>query len=215
MSESLILPSEIKLFPIRGCILPPGEHLPLNVFEPRYLNMVDDALASDRIIGVIQPAPGGTPDKPALHGVGGAGRIVSHQETSDGRYLMVLEGLTRFALEAELDRQTPYRVARVDYRPFTQDLVEVHMPPAIEVTGLIERLRAYFDLVGIETDWPALEKAPLSLVINKTAMAAPFDPNDKQSLLEAVSIPHRAEILDRLMQDSLDEAASGSQGWTP
>jgi len=215
MSESVILPSELKLFPIRGCILPPGEHLPLNVFEPRYLNMVDDALASDRIIGVIQPATGGTPDKPALQAVGGAGRIVSHQETSDGRYLMVLEGLTRFAVEAELDRQTPYRVARVDYRPYTQDLVEVHMPPALEVKGLLDRLHAYFDLVGIETDWPALEKAPLSLVINKTAMAAPFDAEAKQSLLEASSIPHRAEILDRLMQHSLDEAASGSQGWTP
>lgn len=215
MSESLILPSDIKLFPIRGCILPPGEHLPLNVFEPRYLNMVDDALSSDGIIGVIQPAPGGTPEKPALQGVGGAGRIVSHQETSDGRYLMVLEGLTRFAVETELDLQTPYRVARADYRPFTQDLVEVHMPPVIDVQGLIERLHAYFDLVGIETDWPALEKAPLSLVINKTAMAAPFEPDAKQQLLEASSIPHRAEILDRLMQDSLDEAASGSQGWTP
>ena len=215
MSESLILPSEIKLFPIRGCILPPGEHLPLNVFEPRYLNMVDDALASDGIIGVIQPGAGGPPEKPDLQGVGGAGRIVSHQETSDGRYLMVLEGLTRFAIEAELDRQTPYRVARVDYRPFTQDLVEVHMPPVIEVSGLIERLRAYFALVGIETDWPALEQAPLSLVINKTAMAAPFDALAKQRLLEATSIPHRAEILDGLMQDSLDAASSGSEGWTP
>jgi Lon protease-like protein len=215
MSESLILPSEIKLFPIRGCILPPGEHLPLNVFEPRYLNMVDDALASDRIIGVIQPASGGTPEKPGLQRVGGAGRIVSHQETSDGRYLMVLEGVTRFALEAELDRQTPYRVARADYRPFTQDLVDVHMPPAIEVKGLIDRLHAYFDLVGIETDWPALEKAPLSLVINKTAMAAPFAADAKQSLLEANSIPQRAEILDRLMRESLEQAQSGSQGWTP
>tara|TARA_Y100001001_G_scaffold120608_2_gene118691 strand:- start:5981 stop:6628 length:648 start_codon:yes stop_codon:yes gene_type:complete len=215
MSESLILPSAIKLFPIRGCILPPGEHLLLNVFEPRYLNMVDDALASDGIIGVIQPATGGTPEKPALQPVGGAGRIVSHQETADGRYLMVLEGLTRFAVEAELEQQTPYRVAQADYRPFTQDLVEVHMPPAIDVQGLIERLRAYFDLVGIETDWPALEKAPLSLVINKTAMAAPFDAESKQRLLEASSIPHRAEILDRLMQNSLDEAASGSRGWTP
>lgn len=215
MSESLILPSEIKLFPIRGCILPPGEHLPLNVFEPRYLNMVDDALRSDRIIGVIQPAQGGSPEKPDLQGVGAAGRIVSHQETPDGRYLMVLEGVTRFAIETELDLQTPYRVARVDYRPFTQDLVEIHMAPAIESAGLIERLRAYFDLVGIETDWPALEQAPLSLVINKTAMAAPFEPQDKQRLLEATSIPHRADVLDRLMQQSLDAAQSGSSGWTP
>ena len=212
MSQIINPPSEIKLFPIRGCILPPGEHLPLNVFEPRYLNMVDDALAGDGFIGVIQPTPGGQSDKPTLERIGGAGRIVSHQETSDGRYLMVLEGVMRFAIEEELDVRKPYRVARADYRPFTQDLVEAHLTPMIEVAGLLDRLHAYFDLVGIETDWPALEQAPLSLVINKTAMAAPFDPAAKQRLLEASSIPQRAELLDSLMQDSLSQASSGSAG---
>lgn len=212
MSQIINPPSEIKLFPIRGCILPPGEHLPLNVFEPRYLNMVDDALAGDGFIGVIQPTPGGQSDKPALERIGGAGRIVSHQETSDGRYLMVLEGVMRFAVDEELDLRTPYRVARADYRPFTQDLVEAHLTPMIEVAGLLDRLHAYFDLVGIETDWPALEQAPLSLVINKTAMAAPFNPAAKQRLLEANSIPQRAELLDALMQDSLSQASSGSEG---
>ena len=91
MTEDVEPPRAVKLFPIRGCILPPGQHLPLNVFEPRYLNMVDDAMASDRYLGMIQPRQGGTTDKPALHRIGTAGRIVSHRETEDGRYLIVLE----------------------------------------------------------------------------------------------------------------------------
>jgi len=203
MTDALEPPSEIKLFPIRGCILPPGDYLPLNVFEPRYLNMVDDALASDQYLAMIQPDGGGTPDRPSLSGVGTAGRIVNHTETDDGRYLIVLEGVMRFQLTEEVDRQTPYRVARADYRAFSNDLMDPSADLETPRAPFMARLKAYFERVGLEADWSSLDEAPLGLIVNKTAMAAPFGPSDKQALLEAATLNARAQVLDTLMQAAL------------
>lgn len=206
MTEGVEPPSELPLFPIRGCILPPGEHLPLNVFEPRYLNMIDDAMAGDRHIGMIQPGDGGTKDKPGLERVGTAGRIVSHSETEDGRYLIVLAGVMRFTVSAELDRLTPYRMARADYRGFEHDMEPRPLTDNAGRKAFLTRLRRFFDLAGLEADWDSIERAPLNAVVDKVAMAAPFDPDAKQALLTAPTSVDRAERLSAFMDAALDAA---------
>jgi hypothetical protein len=206
MTEGMEPPGEVALFPIRGCILPPGEHLPLNVFEPRYLNMIDDALAGDHHIAVIQPADGGPKDRPGLERVGTLGRIVSHSETEDGRYLIVLAGVMRFTLAAELDRMTPYRMARVDYRGFEDDLEPRPLTDDAGRADFFGRLRRFFQLAGLEADWDSIERAPLNAVVDKVAMAAPFDADAKQALLTAPTPLDRAERLSAYMDAALDAA---------
>jgi len=206
MTEGVEPPGEMPLFPIRGCILPPGEHLPLNVFEPRYLNMIDDAMAGDRYIGMIQPAEGGTAEFPALERVGTAGRIVSHSETEDGRYLLVLAGVMRFRIGEELKRLTPYRMARVDYRGFERDLDPQPLANGEAQARFLSRLRRFFALTGLEADWDSLERAPLNAVVDKVAMAAPFDADAKQALLTAPTPADRAERLSAFMDAALDAA---------
>ncbi|MEQ8404579.1 MAG: LON peptidase substrate-binding domain-containing protein [Oceanicaulis sp.] len=206
MTDGVEPPGELALFPIRGCILPPGEHLPLNVFEPRYLNMIDDAMAGDRYLGMIQPADGGTPDLPALERVGTAGRIVSHSETEDGRYLIVVSGVMRFTMTEELNRLTPYRVAKADYRGFERDLDPQPLSGGEAKDQFLSRLRRFFTLTGLEADWDSLERAPLNAVVDKVAMAAPFDPDAKQALLTAPTPADRAERLSAFMDAALDSA---------
>lgn len=209
MTEGVEPPGELPLFPIRGCILPPGEHLPLNVFEPRYLNMVDDAMNADRYIGMVQPRGDGPPDKPRLEAVGTAGRIVSHNETEDGRYLIVLSGVIRFHLAEELARPAPYRIARADYAAFEHDLTPDPLNEAIDRESFLGTLRAFFDATGIEADWPSVERAPLGAVVDKVAMAAPFDSDAKQSLLTAPTGSDRARALAALMRDALAAPGAG------
>lgn len=208
MTEGVEPPGEIALFPIRGCILPPGEHLPLNVFEPRYLNMIDDAMAGDRHIAIIQPTHGGAPEKPALEAVGTAGRIVSHSETQDGRYLIVLFGVMRFKLAGEIERQTPYRLGRTDYRGFEGDLDPNPLTDDAARARFLSRLKRFFNLTGLEADWDSLERAPLGAVVDKVAMAAPFDPDAKQALLIAPTPADRAERLSAFMDAALDAGPS-------
>lgn len=210
MSEGVEPPGEMPLFPIRGCILPPGEHLPLNVFEPRYLNMVDDAMHGDRHIAMIQPCDGGTREAPALERIGTAGRIVSHSETEDGRYLIVLQGVMRFRLIDKVDRQTPYRMGRADYRGFEHDLEPEPLDGDGDRDGFLSVLKDFFTLTGIEADWDSIERAPLSAVVDKVAMVAPFDAGAKQSLLEARTRSKRAERMTAYMTGAIK--ASGSAG---
>ncbi|PWE18143.1 peptidase S16 [Marinicauda salina] len=202
-------PREIPLFPIRGCILPPGEHLPLNVFEPRYLNMVDDARAGVGVIGVIQPRDEGPKARPALEPVGCVGRIASYEETDDGRYLIVLAGLARFRVIEELDTATPYRVARVDYAEFEDDLRPRPLADPADRTAFLALLRRFFEQEGMEADWPSIDQAPLNAVVNKVAMAVPFEPAAKQALLEAAGGAERAEALSALMSAALDAESDG------
>ena len=206
MTEGVEPPGELPLFPIRSCILPPGEHLPLNVFEPRYLNMIDDAMAGDRHIGVIQPTEQGPRERPALERVGTAGRIVSHSETEDGRYLIVLAGVMRFSVSEELDPKTPYRMARADYRGFEHDLEPRPLTGDDHRAAFLTRLRRFFDLTGLEADWESIERAPLGAVVDKVAMAAPFDADAKQALLTAPTPADRAERLSAFMDAALDSA---------
>lgn len=203
------LPQVIPVFPLPGAILLPRGQLPLNIFEPRYLNMIDDAMAGDRIIGMIQPRPG----SPGLSPIGCAGRITSYAETSDGRYLITLTGCARFHLASELPARTPYRQVRADYFPFEADLAA---PPVDDVgldrEPLLDALRAYLETRGLDIDWDTAETAPPEALINSLSMALPFEPSEKQALLEAGSLTDRSTVLTALM--TIDAAESGD-GDTP
>ena len=194
------LPQVIPVFPLSGILLLPRGQLPLNIFEPRYLNMVDDAMAGDRIIGMIQPS-GGLARLPTLSPVGCAGRITSFNETSDGRYLITLTGVSRFRIAGELPVQTPYRQVRASFAEWEADLTA---PPAgegnLDREGLLDALKAYLETRGLDIDWDTAETAPPEALVNSLAMALPFDPPEKQALLEAADLDHRAEVLTALMQ---------------
>jgi Lon protease-like protein len=192
------LPAVLPVFPLDGVLLPPRGILPLNIFEPRYLNMIDDALAADRIIGIVQSVAGGDRARPRLMAVGGAGRITSFAETQDGRYLITLTGLCRFRLGDELQLQTPYRQVRADFSVFAADLQE---PSEDEVDRqpLVEVLKRYLGGRDMELDWSAALAAPTEMLINSLAMALPFEPGEKQALLEAVDLEDRLRVLTALL----------------
>ena len=193
------LPQVIPVFPLSGVILLARGQLPLNVFEPRYLNMVDDAMAGDRVIGLIQPI-GGLGVQPPLARVGCAGRITSFNETSDGRYLITLTGICRFNVTGELQVKTPYRQVRADFAPFEADL---HAPdPAADFDrhGFLDALRPYLEHRGLNVDWDTAEAAPQEALINSLAMALPFEAPEKQALLEAQTLDARAAALTALLR---------------
>lgn len=208
MTQGLKPPAHLPLFPIRGCILLPGEHLPLNVFEPRYLNMVDDAMAGDRFIGIIQSAESSVPEKPALETVGCAGLIASHSETEDGRYLLVLQGVVRFDLRGELEEPAPYRTGRADYARFAGDLTPQALSPQINRAAFLGLLKRFFSHAGLEADWDSLSEAPLSTIADKVAMAAPFDAAGKQALLEVPEATARIRTLSAMMSLALDHSGN-------
>ena len=201
------LPQVIPVFPLPGAILLPRGQLPLNIFEPRYLNMIDDAMAGDRIIGMVQPQ-GGPQSLPGLSSIGCAGRITSFAETSDGRYLITLTGCARFRVNREISTQTPYRQIRAEFAPFEADL----SAPAVDGVGLdrdslLDALRAYLEARGLDIDWDTAETAPPEALINSLSMALPFDPPEKQALLEAVSLTDRSDVLTALL--TIDAAGDG------
>lgn len=206
------LPQIIPVFPLPGLLLLPRGQMPLNIFEPRYLNMIDDAMAGDRIIGIIQPL-GGPGHEPILSPIGCAGRITSFNETSDGRYLITLTGVARFRITSELHAQTPYRQVRAAYEAWEGDLVA---PPAgeggLDREGLLDALRAFLETRGLDIDWDMAETAPPEALINSLAMALPFEPSEKQALLEAPDLDDRAEVLTALMRIG---AAGDGEGETP
>ncbi|ATC23129.1 peptidase S16 [Caulobacter vibrioides] len=205
------LPLVIPVFPLDGALLLPGGQLPLNIFEPRYLNMLDDAMSGERMIGMIQtrPSPGGKgdPQRPALAPVGCAGRVTSFAETSDGRYLITLTGVCRFRTGEELPVRTPYRQVRADFAPYQADLREdaAGTRTASEIDRLMIALRRYLDHRGLAIDWSDAEAAPSDALINSLAMALPFDPMEKQALLEAETIFERKATLTALLE--IDAAA--------
>lgn len=198
-------PSRIPIFPLGGAVLLPVCDLPLNIFEPRYLNMIDDALKGDRLIGMIQPD-----DKQVsgLASVGGLGRIIQFSETDDGRYLVVLKGLRRFRVQDLPDVATPYRQADINYDGFGED-PDLHAArqtsEALSESGRSDRaaltvaMKALAKTVGVEVDWPALSEIPLPILINQAAMISPFSAPDKQSLLEAETSDERRRLLIGLM----------------
>jgi len=204
------LPLVIPVFPLDGALLLPGGQLPLNIFEPRYLNMLDDAMSGERIIGMIQTRPHQSADTqtPALAPVGCAGRVTSFAETSDGRYLITLTGVCRFRAGEELPVRTPYRQVRADFAPYEPDLREdaAGARTAADIDRLLTALRRYLDHRGLAIDWGDAESAPSDALINSLAMALPFDPLEKQALLEAETIFERKATLTALLE--IDAAAT-------
>ena len=195
------LPQLIPIFPLDGALLLPRGQLPLNIFEPRYLNMIDDAMAGERIIGMIQTRAGGDKANPALAAVGCAGRITSYAETSDGRYLLTLTGVCRFRRAAEPNAQTPYRQVRADYAAFETDLDQEDEAGLEAGRGeLLAGLKAYLEGRGLEIDWSQAREAPMEALINSLSMALPFEPAEKQALLEALRVEDRRGALVALLQ---------------
>ena len=192
------MPGVIAVFPLPGALLLPHGHMPLNIFEPRYLAMVDDALRDGhRLIGMIQPdaAQQGATDKPALFKIGCAGRITQLAESGDGRYLLELTGVARFHVEQELPVKTLYRQCRVTYAPFADDFVARKGETAVDREAVLGALRDFMKANNLEADWEGIDKAPNEALVNALAMMSPYGPAEKQALLEAPDLKTRAEIL--------------------
>ena len=202
------LPQVIPVFPLDGALLLPGGDLPLQIFEPRYLNMVDDVMAGDRIIGMIQSRPGGDRERPALSAIGCAGRITSYAETSDGRYLITLTGICRFEAGEEMTVRMPYRQLRARYDRFERDLSdgEAAVAPEAERARFAKALKAYLNHRQLDIDWETASTAPLEALVNSLAMGLPFEPAEKQALLEAPDLAGRFEALSTLLEiDALED----------
>jgi len=196
------LPGTLPLFPLSGVMLLPRGALPLNVFEPRYLEMVDHALAGNRLIGMIQPSESEeTVLKPKLMGVGCAGRIVSFQETDDNRYLITLAGVCRFRLTDEVDSGAAWRAGACDFAPFAGDLAETAHDD-FPRDRLLSALKAYLSSRDMKADWNSVMTAPSEALVNALSMMCPFDPAEKQALLEAPSLAERVSTLVALLEMS-------------
>jgi Lon protease-like protein len=196
------LPQLIPVFPLDGALLLPGGELPLQIFEPRYLNMVDDAMAGDRVIGMVQTRAGGDRARPNLSSVGCLGRITSFAETSDGRYLITLTGLCRFETGEELDLRLPYRQVRASYDRFAADLADDEQARVSEVSrGRFARaLKQYLNRRDLDIDWDTAKAAPLEALVNSLCMGLPFEPSEKQAFLEAPDLAGRFEVLTTLLE---------------
>jgi Lon protease-like protein len=201
------LPAVIPVFPLDGALLLPGGVLPLQIFEPRYQNMVDDVMRGHRIIGMVQTGEGGTRRAPALLAVGCAGRITSYSETGDGKYLIALTGVSRFGLVEELDTRTPYRQVQADFRRFEADLGADDAAMEFERAPFLSVLRRYLDNRQLGVEWEVVNSAPGPALINSLAMALPFSTVEKQALLEAADLEARRLILTTLLE--IDSAGSG------
>ena len=201
MIQTSDLPDTIPVFPLPGALLLPRTRLPLHLFEPRYLQMFDDALRTDdRLIGMIQPY-GDTGGR--LHKIGCAGRITSFSETEDGRYMISLSGISRFRLLNEVDGDTPYRRAKVDWRGFERDAGQPEPDTDWDRKTFLTSLCKFFEEENLSTDWDSLAEAGDELLINSLAMLCPFEPEDKQALLEAPSLTTRRETLATLIAYAL------------
>ncbi len=209
------LPAVIPVFPLPGALLLPRGQMPLNIFEPRYLAMVDDALrAGDRVIGMIQPdtAHPGSEDKPNLYRTGCAGRITQFGESGDGRYLVQLTGVARFHLAEEMLVTTPYRQCRVTYESFADDFVARKGEDAVDRDAVLGALKAFLKANKLKADWGGIEEAPNEALVNALAMMSPYGPAEKQALLEAPDLKARAEILVAVTHIEL--AKGGTEGET-
>ncbi|MFF8802317.1 MULTISPECIES: LON peptidase substrate-binding domain-containing protein [unclassified Methylobacterium] len=205
-------PGIIPVFPLPGALLLPRGQMPLNIFEPRYLAMVDDALRSERLIGMIQPDAegGGSPLAPRLYRVGCAGRISQFAETGDGRYLISLTGVSRFRVESELAVTTKYRRCQVSFESFAQDFEARAGEAEVDREGVLRTLRSFVDANELQVDWSGIEEAPNEALVNALCMMSPFGVREKQAMLEAPDLKTRAEVLIAVTEMELVRA-SGSE----
>ena len=197
------LPSVIPVFPLPGALLLPRAKLPLHLFEPRYLAMMDDVMKTEsRLIGMVQPydMPGKAEQ---LHCIGCAGRLTSFSETEDGRYMVTLSGMSRFRITSEVEGFTPYRRCEVSWDGFGRDLGPTEQDDTFDRNVFLSKLERFFDDQGLKTDWESLSDAEDELLINSLSMLCPFEPEDKQALLEAPSLSTRRETLVTLIEFAL------------
>jgi Lon protease-like protein len=206
------LPETIPIFPLPGALLLPRARLPLNIFEPRYLAMLDDTLKTPhRLIGMIQPVV--MPEGEAagrLHRIGCAGRVTAFQETEDGRYLITLAGVSRFRVGETQDGFTPYLRARVEWASFERDLGRAERDPEFDRAAFLTVLARFFDSAQLSSDWDSLKEAEVELLVNSLSILCPFDPEEKQALLEAPTLTERRETLVTLMEFAL--RSGGDEG---
>ena len=190
-------PALIPIFPLPRALLLPRGQMPLNIFEPRYLAMVDDALRTDRVFGMIQPDAdaGSDPSAPKLYQVGCAGRITQLAETGDGRYLITLIGIARFKILEELAASTLYRRCRVSYEPYLADFQARAGEEEVDRARVIKALRDFVAANEVKVDWRGIDKAPNEALVNALCMMSPYGPREKQAMLEAPDLKSRAEVL--------------------
>ena len=191
------LPDIIPVFPLPGALLLPRGQLPLNIFEPRYMALIDDALKSHRLFGMIQTTAGENPParQPALERVGCLGRITQIAETGDKRYMLDLTGVARFRVAEELTVMTPYRQVRADYSDFAIDFLPRAWEKEVDRDAVLDALRRFAEASALKIDWDGINQAPNEALVNALAMMSPFGTREKQALLEAPDIKSRAEIL--------------------
>ena len=190
------LPDSVPVFPLTGALLLPGGRMPLNVFEPRYLAMIDDTLVGKRLIGMVQPRLDGATradGEPELCAVGCIGRLTSFNESGDGRYLIVLQGVCRFRVDEEIAGRNGYRQCRI--RPFAADLDEAVGAEEVDRPALLKTFRNYLNANDLEADWGSISRAENATLVNALSMMAPYGAAEKQALLEAPDLKTRAETL--------------------
>ena len=208
--KNIDLPETIPVFPLAGALLLPRAKLPLHLFEPRYLQMLEDAMKTKhRLIGMVQPrdVPGSAEKR--LYSIGCAGRLTGFSETEDGRYMITLSGVSRFRVIQEITGVTPYRRCTVDWTPFVRDLGDSEDDKGFDRAPFLAILGRYFQAMELSTDWGSLKEADAELLINSLSMLCPFEPEDKQALLEAPSLETRRETLVTLFEFSLRGGSSG------
>jgi Lon protease-like protein len=191
------IPDVIPVFPLPRALLLPRAELPLNIFEPRYLQMIEDAIHGERVIGMIQPnEPEEDATKnPPLYPIGCAGRLTNFGETGDGRYQVVLTGIARFRVIEEVNVGSPYRQCKVDYNEFAEDLVLGFGEDEVDRESLLKTLANYLAANSIEADWSGITQAPTEALVNGLCLMSPFGVREKQALLEARDLRQRAELL--------------------
>ena len=210
------MPGVLPLFPLRGAILLPRASLTLNVFEPRYLALVNHALAGDRLLGVVQPAPeAGNAESPAgktlpIRRVGCAGRISSFTEGDDGRLVISLAGVARFVVAGDMEGNAPFRISRVDFAPYAKDFVGGHGEEDVDRPRLIATLRSYLIANNLNADWDRINNASTERLVNTLSILSPYGPEEKQALLEAPDLRARAEALITLAEMELAATDDGS-----
>ncbi len=207
------LPPVIPVFPLTGALLLPRAELPLNIFEPRYLAMVDAALGGARLIGMVQPdeAASATARGPALHKVGCLGRLTEFSETGDGRYLITLTGICRYRIVEELDVTTPYRQVRIDAAPFASDFAPAG-EAEVDRSALLEALAAFLDANKLEADWDGIREAGTEMLVNTLCVMSPYGALEKQALLEAETLKARADMLVAITQMLLARMPGDGEG---
>lgn len=206
------LPAVIPVFPLPAALLLPRAELPLNIFEPRYVAMIDAALASNRVIGMIQPdedkAPGAR--GPSLCKVGCAGRLTAYAETGDGRYMVTLTGISRFVVVEEIATTTLFRQCRVSAARFAMDFADTASETDVDRNSVLKTFRDYLEAHKLEADWDSVGRASNETLVNTLAMMAPFGTAEKQALLEAPDLRARAETLVALTEMTLARQGGGS-----